>query len=171
MVESILDQVRALGDELDNAKSALKRTQFQLLEANEKIKRLQGEAVDLDTLHSKLKFLEEENAELKEQLNKMTYEEEPIIRNQLHGTHRRQPAVETISLDSPPKFMTQAIIDQTMLQLKSFTFPFELSGKDLKLIKDKKLEPKESLRFAIQTLIKSFKEQFTLCDVCKVVTK
>ena len=57
-------------------------------------------------------------------------------------THKRQPGMETISLDLPARFTTEVVVEQTMMtmkELQSFKFPFELSGKDLKLIKNKQL--------------------------------
>ena len=63
-----------MGDELESSKAALITTQSQLLEASNTIRKLQSEAVDMDTLHSKLIFLEGENKRLRDELNKVRQE-------------------------------------------------------------------------------------------------
>ena len=115
-------------------------------------------------LHSRIKFLEEENDILRLKYNIQVEENEILKNSTLKSTFRQlnekyatikivePPVKKYISLESVP-FQKIAAIETTIEKLKNFGFPFQLTGKDLVLAKDCQLKPKESLRFAIQTLI------------------
>ena len=61
MVENVLNQIKYLGDELEATKAELVSKEVELVNAYDQISKLKSEAVEIDLLHSWIKFLEKEN--------------------------------------------------------------------------------------------------------------
>ena len=77
MVESVLNEIKSLGDELEATKAELESTREQLVEARDEILMLKRDAVDIDLLHSRILHLQRENEELR--LSNMNFQSEGSI--------------------------------------------------------------------------------------------